>query len=49
MSEAISLLKIVTVLASVMLSCAIFSRDPGLRINRLMALVPALIGFCIMR
>lgn len=45
MSEAISLLKIITVLASVMLSCAIFSRDPGLRINRLMALVPALIGF----
>ena len=44
MSEVFSILKLFTCLASAILSCSIFSRDPGLRINRRMAVVPALIG-----
>lgn len=39
------IVKIFTLLASVALACAVFGRDPGLRINRLMAVVPALIAF----
>lgn len=43
MTPLFLLLKLLTCLSSVVLACAIFSRDPGLRINRLMAMVPALI------
>ncbi|MBW2726784.1 MAG: hypothetical protein JRE71_20580, partial [Deltaproteobacteria bacterium] len=39
------IVKIFTLLASVALACAVLGRDPGLRINRLMAVVPALIAF----
>jgi PAS domain S-box-containing protein len=40
--EFFTILKIATCLLSVVLATAIISRDPGLRINRLMALVPLL-------
>ncbi len=44
MIEFVVVMKILTCLAAVILSCSIVSRDPGLRINRLMAVVPALIA-----
>ena len=40
MSEIFLILKVVTCLASVALASAIFNRDPGLRLTRVMAMIP---------
>lgn len=45
MIEFFVVTKIFTCIAAVILACVIVSRDPGLRINRLMAVVPGLIAW----